>query len=87
MISEIFPLQHRSKAMALCTVFNWAANFIVSRFFLPEAGLIGKRATFWIYAFIGLLAIGFIWLWVPETSGKSLEQIGEDVGARPERAA
>lgn len=87
MISEIFPLQHRSKAMAICTVFNWAANFIVSYFFLQEVGLIGKPSTFWIYAFLGLLATVFILLRVPETKGKSLEQIEEEVGARPDRAA
>ena len=87
MISEIFPLAHRSKAMAVCTVFNWAANFIVSYFFLQEIGLIGKAATFWIYAFIGVLATGFIWLRVPETKGKSLEQIEDDVRGRPEQAA
>jgi sugar porter (SP) family MFS transporter len=97
MISEIFPLANRSKAMALCTIFNWAANFIVSYWFLQEIGLIGKPATFWIYAFIGVLATGFIWLWVPETKGKSLEQIEQDVHGqhwreqeadeRPEQAA
>jgi predicted MFS family arabinose efflux permease len=87
MISEIFPLSHRSKAMAVCTIFNWAANFIVSYFFLQEIGLIGKSATFWINAFVGLLATVFIWLRVPETKGKTLEQIGQDVGTRPRRAA
>lgn len=87
MISEIFPLQYRSKAMAMCTIFNWAANFIVSYFFLQEVAAIGKPATFWIYAFLGVLATGFIWLRVPETRGKSLERIEEEVGARPDRAA
>ncbi|MBO0773165.1 MAG: sugar porter family MFS transporter [Actinobacteria bacterium] len=87
MISEIFPLQHRSKAMALCTIFNWAANFIVSYFFLQEVGLIGKPATFWIYAFVGVLATGFIWLRVPETKAKPLEQIEREAGARSGRAA
>ena len=87
MISEIFPLKYRSKAMAICTVFNWAANFIVSFFFLQQVAAIGKPATFWIYAFLGVLAIGFIWLRVPETKGRSLEQIEEEIGVRPDRAA
>ncbi|MBO0789237.1 MAG: MFS transporter, partial [Actinobacteria bacterium] len=87
MICEIFPLQHRSKAMALCTIFNWAANFIVSYFFLQEVGLIGKPATFWIYAFVGVLATGFILLRVPETKAKPLEQIEREAGARSGRAA
>jgi len=44
MISEIFPLQHRSKAMAACTILNWAAKFVVSYFFLQEMSLIGLLA-------------------------------------------
>jgi sugar porter (SP) family MFS transporter len=87
MISEIFPLASRSKAMAVCTIFNWAANFIVSYFFLQEIALIGKPATFWIYAFTGALATGFIWLRVPETKGRSLEQIEQEVHGRPQQAA
>ena len=71
--------------MAVCSIFNWAANFLVSYFFLQEIGLIGKPATFWIYAFIGGLATGFIWLGVPETKGRSLEQIEQEVHGRPER--
>ena len=87
MISEIFPLANRSKAMAVCSIFNWAANFLVSYFFPQEIGLIGKPATFWIYAFIGVLATGFIWLRVPETKGKTLEQIEHEVHGQPEQAA
>ena len=87
MISEIFPLANRSKAMALCTIFNWAANFIVSYFFLQEIGLIGKSVTFWIYAVVGVLATGFIWLKVPETKGKPLEQIEQEVRGHPRQEA
>jgi MFS family permease len=87
MISEIFPLAHRSKAMAVCTIGNWVANFIVSYFFLQEVGLIGKPATFWIYAGVGVLATGFIWLRVPETKGRTLEQIEDQIGAPRQDAA
>lgn len=55
----IFPLRHRSKAMALSTVLNWAANFIVSYFFLQELDLIGKPWTFWLYGIVGVLAVSF----------------------------
>jgi len=87
MISEIFPLQHRSKAMAVATIFNWAANFVVSYFFLQEVGLIGKPVTFWIYGVLGLAAVGFAWWRVPETKGRSLEQIEQEVGNRHADAA
>lgn len=63
------------------------ANFIVSYFFLQEIGLVGKPATFWIYAFVGMVATGFIWLRVPETKGRSLEQIEQQAHGRPEQAA
>jgi sugar porter (SP) family MFS transporter len=83
MISEIFPLQHRSKAMAAATIVNWAANFLVSYYFLQEISLIGKSFTFWIYAALGAVAVGYCWWRVPETKGRSLEDIEEQVGAAP----
>ena len=61
MISEIFPLQFRSQAMALCTMFNWAANFIVSYYFLQMVDAIGRAATFWVYGGMGILATIFFW--------------------------
>jgi hypothetical protein len=73
--------------MAVCTIGNWVANFIVSYFFLQEVGLIGKPATFWIYAGVGVLATGFIWLRVPETKGRTLEQIEDQIGAPRQDAA
>ncbi|HET8604279.1 MAG TPA: sugar porter family MFS transporter [Marmoricola sp.] len=80
MISEIYPLQFRSQAMAVATVCNWAANFIVSYFFLQEAQAIGRGPTFWIYAFIGIGAIAFFWFKVPETKNRPLEDIEREVG-------
>lgn len=68
---------------AVSTIFNWAANFVVSYFFLQQVALIGQPLTFWIYAVPGLLAIGFVWWKVPETKDKSLEQIEREVGAAP----
>jgi len=87
MISEIFPLGLRTKAMAVCTIVNWAANFVVSYFFLQQIALIGKPATFWLYAAVGVIAIGFFWLRVPETKGRTLEQIEDQVGAEHRHAA
>jgi sugar porter (SP) family MFS transporter len=79
MISEIFPLEIRGPAMAVCTIANWTFNFIVSFTFLSLAADIGKAATFWLYAVIGVLAIIFFILRVPETKGRSLEEIQRDV--------
>jgi sugar porter (SP) family MFS transporter len=80
MISEIYPLQFRSQAMAVATICNWGANFIVSYFFLQETQAIGKGPTFWIYAVIAVAAIAFFWFKVPETKNRPLEDIEREIG-------
>jgi MFS family permease len=80
MISEIYPLHFRSKAMAVATICNWGANFLVSYFFLQEIAAIGQPATFWIYAVIGIGAIAFFWFKVPETKNRTLEEIEREIG-------
>jgi predicted MFS family arabinose efflux permease len=83
MIAEIFPLRSRSRAMAVCTIVNWGANFLVSYFFLSLVAHIGRAETFWVYTGFGVLAVAFFAVRVPETSGRSLEQIERDLGAQP----
>ncbi len=83
LISEIFPLGIRSKAMSTCTVANWTCNFLISYFFLSLVSGIGKAGTFWLYAGFGILAVIFFSLRVPETKDKSLEEIEQDVGGQP----
>jgi len=83
MISEIFPLRIRGPAMAACTVANWAFNFAVSFTFLSLVGAVGRPGTFWIYAGLGVIALTFFSLRVPETRGRSLEEIERDLGADP----
>jgi sugar porter (SP) family MFS transporter len=85
MIAEIFPLELRSAAMAVCTVANWGFNFLVSFTFLTLISAIGKGGTFWLYAVIGAIAVTFFAWRVPETSGRSLEEIEQDVA--PQQAA
>jgi sugar porter (SP) family MFS transporter len=80
MISEIFPLSLRSKAMAICTAANWVANFLVSFFFLQLIGVVGRPVTFWIYAGLGVVAVVFFAVRVPETKDRSLEQIEREIG-------
>ncbi len=81
MISEMFPLRIKSKAMATATVFNWVFNFLISYFFLRMTKGIGRDGVFWMYAGFGALALTFFFLKVPETKGKSLEQLEREVGA------
>jgi MFS family permease len=81
MIAEIFPLKVRSAAMATCTVANWGFNFIVSFTFLQLVSTAGKGGAFFTYAALGVAAIVFFAWKVPETKGRSLEEIEHDLGA------
>ena len=74
-INEIFPGRVRGRAVAVATAVNWGSAFLVSQFFLTLIEAIGTSATFWLFAFFCLA--GWIWIWraVPETKGRSLEEI------------
>src|SRR6266436_1118366 len=75
MSAEIFPTRVRAAGASISSFANWAANLLVSITFLSLIGAIGAPATFWLYAFFGILAFMFSWILFPETKGKSLEQI------------
>jgi len=75
LIAEIFPLALRGRAMSLATVANWTSNLFVSATFLSLVGAVGSAGAFLVYAVLSLIALGFIVLMVPETKGRSLEQI------------
>jgi sugar porter (SP) family MFS transporter len=79
MISEIFPLAARGRAMAVCSLANWAANFVVSYYFLQLIDAIGRTWTFWMYAGLAVLGIVFFAARVPETRGRSLEEIEREL--------
>jgi MFS transporter, SP family, galactose:H+ symporter len=75
LIAEIYPLQVRSSSEGLAATFNWGSNLLVSMTFLTLLQGIGAPKTFWLY---GLCAIGawmFSYRLVPETKGRTLEQI------------
>jgi sugar porter (SP) family MFS transporter len=81
MISEIFPLQMRGPAMAVCTMFNWGFNFLISYTFLSLTSALTKQGAFWLYAFFGVCAVIFFATLVPETKDRSLEEIQADLGS------
>jgi SP family galactose:H+ symporter-like MFS transporter len=74
-LSEIYPLRIRGRAMSVGTVANWTANLIVALSFLTLTQVMGKAATFWLYALVSIGAWLFAFFLVPETKGKTLEQI------------
>jgi sugar porter (SP) family MFS transporter len=75
LISEIYPLKIRNSAEGLAATFNWGANLLVTLTFLTLVEKLGPSLTFWAY---GLCAIGagvFSYYFVPETKGRTLEEI------------
>ena len=74
-LSEIYPLRIRGRAMSIGTVVNWGANLIVAISFLTLTRVLGKPATFWVYGIVSVLAWLFAFFVVPETKGRSLEEI------------
>jgi sugar porter (SP) family MFS transporter len=74
-LSEIYPLRIRGRAMSVGTLANWSANLVVAASFLTLTQVLGKPATFWSYAVVSIGAWLFAFFLVPETKDKSLEQI------------
>lgn len=75
MVSEIMPLKIRGFAMSAATVSNFAFNFVVVLSFLPMLETFGKAPTFMLFGFITILSLFFVYFFVPETKGISLEKI------------
>lgn len=78
-ISEIFPNRIRGAAMAVAVSSLWIACFILTYTFPTLNAKLGSAGTFWLYAAICALGFVFIKLKLPETKGKSLEQIEREL--------
>uniref|UniRef100_A0A8C0EM10 Solute carrier family 2, facilitated glucose transporter member 10 n=1 Tax=Bubo bubo TaxID=30461 RepID=A0A8C0EM10_BUBBB len=76
-LSEIYPAGIRGRAFAFCNSFNWAANLLISLSFLDLIDAIGFSWMFLLYGLMGMMAVIFIYLFVPETKGQSLEEIDQ----------
>ncbi len=74
-LSEIFPNRLRGAAMAVATTALWSACFVLTYSFPILNDLLKAGGTFWLYALICLSGFLFIWKKLPETKGKSLEEI------------
>uniref|UniRef100_A0A1J3H802 Putative polyol transporter 4 n=1 Tax=Noccaea caerulescens TaxID=107243 RepID=A0A1J3H802_NOCCA len=73
--SEIFPLRLRAQASALGAVGNRVCSGLVAMSFLSVSRAITVGGTFFVFSLVSALSVIFVYLLVPETSGKSLEQI------------
>ncbi|MCX7871703.1 MAG: sugar porter family MFS transporter [Verrucomicrobiae bacterium] len=73
--SEIFPTKLRGRAMAVSIFFLWLADWVVTQTFPMLQESIGAAKTFWVYGICSLASFVFIFFYVPETKGKTLEEI------------
>ena len=84
-LSEIFPNRIRGAAMAVATFSLWLASFILTYTFPMLNNAFGASGTFWLYGLICVFGFLFIYKRLPETKGKSLEQIERELTfAKPE---
>ncbi|MDQ3762679.1 MAG: sugar porter family MFS transporter [Actinomycetota bacterium] len=74
-LAEIFPLAIRGSAMAVATLFNWLAAFLVSLTFPTFTALAGAGTVFIAYAAAGVVIFPIVWWMVPETKERSLESL------------
>lgn len=74
-ISEIFPMKIRSIGMSLVTGIQWGANFIVTATFLSVIEIFGSSVTFLFFSSMCFLASLFVYFYIPETKGVTLEEI------------
>ena len=73
-MAELFPNTIRSQATAIAVAFQWISNFAVSSSFVPLYNY-SHAMVYILYGVICLIAALFVWKLVPETKGKTLEQI------------
>ncbi len=78
-LSEIFPNSVRGAAMAVATTSLWIGSFVLTYTFPILNKLLNASGTFWLYAFICLSGFLFILKKLPETKGKSLEEIEKEI--------
>ncbi|MCX6902213.1 MAG: sugar porter family MFS transporter [Verrucomicrobia bacterium] len=78
-LSELFPNRIRGAAMSVSVVALWLGNFLLSQTFPKMYQSLGLAKCFWVYAAICFLGFLFIWKRLPETKGKTLEEIEREL--------
>jgi SP family galactose:H+ symporter-like MFS transporter len=87
LISEIYPLKIRGLAGGTAADSNWAANLVVSLTFLTLVEALGPSRTFWLYALFAVCAWIFCYFLVPETEGRTLEEIKRSLNPKTTAAS
>ena len=79
LLSEIFPNKLRGLAISVMGFWNSIVSFSVATVFPAQLEFMGSGNTYLIYSFFGLLTLLFVWRFVPETKGKSLEELESEL--------
>jgi sugar porter (SP) family MFS transporter len=87
LIAEIYPLQIRGLAEGTAAGSNWIFNLVVSITFLSLVQAVGPSWTFWLYGVLSIAAFVFSYYMVPETKGRTLEEIEQGWRTRRRPAA
>ncbi len=74
LISEIFPNKIRGRAVAIAVVAQWASNYFISSTY-PSMMEFSGAFTYGFYGLMSVLSLVFVWKMVPETKGKTLEEL------------
>jgi major inositol transporter-like SP family MFS transporter len=77
-LAEIFPLQIRGLAIGIAVFFGWFINGLLALYVPSLLAALGM-GTFFLFAIIGVIMLGFLWHEVPETRGRSLESLEEQL--------
>ncbi|WP_295142985.1 sugar porter family MFS transporter [Saccharopolyspora sp.] len=73
--SEVFPTAVRGKASSVGTVTHWALDFLISISVLTLISALTETGLFWIYGVLGIIGLAYLYRNLPETKGRSLEDI------------
>ncbi|HAT1181874.1 sugar porter family MFS transporter [Corynebacterium striatum] len=82
LISELVPVEVRGIGMGIAGLSLWVTNWAVAQFFLPMVDWLTGPVAFMVFGFLGILAIAYTKLLIPETMGRSLEDVGDEMQAR-----
>jgi SP family arabinose:H+ symporter-like MFS transporter len=83
-LSEIFPNRIRGEAMSVANLCLWSANYLLLQTFPMIEARFGIASAFGTYSLICAVTFIFVWKFIPETKGKSLEEIEVQLVGLPE---
>ena len=75
LMGELFPAQHRNQLGAVVSGWNLLHTFLVIKLFTNLEAVVGFHGVFWIYGGVAMASVIYVILFLPETKGKSLEEI------------